>query len=193
MIICITGMPGAGKTEAGNMLRQHGFKEVEMSATIKERMKREGIELDNKNIREFSLKQRALHGNDVVARWTMEMIKDIPEKDLLIVGLRSEDEAKYFKKFEEVKIICITAPKETRFERLKARHREDDPDTYADFEYREDKEKQFGIESAIKHADYIIHNNGTIADLEGKVSEVLEELREYERRMKQDKQKRNAA
>ncbi len=183
MIICITGMPGAGKSEAGNFLVQKGFVEVEMSSTVKERMAELGIEVNNVNIREFSLNARKEHGNDVVAQWTMEKIRKMKGKHVLVVGLRSEDEAKYLKSAkEQVTIISIIAPKDIRFERMKERARSDDPKNYNDFEYREDKEKQFGIASAMEHADYVIRNTGTLEDLHKKLEEALAEIEDKEKK-----------
>ncbi|MEM0154444.1 MAG: AAA family ATPase [Methanothrix sp.] len=181
MIICITGMPGAGKSLVGEMLAAKGFKEVEMSASVKEKMAEKGIEVNKDSIRDFSLSARKEYGNDIVARWTIEKIKKLPEKDILIVGLRSADEAKYFKTLENVTIISVIAPKMMRFDRLVERSREDDPKNYSDFETREEKEKQFGIASAMEHAKYMIRNSGTIEELKAKVEKVLSEIREREK------------
>jgi dephospho-CoA kinase len=181
MIICITGMPGAGKSLVGDILAKKGFKEFEMSMPVKEKMAKGGIEVNKDNIRDFSLRARKEFGNDVVAKWTMEKIKSLPEKDILIVGLRSADEAKYFKKSESVAIISVIAPKMMRFERLKERKRADDPETYTDFENREKKEKQFGIASAMEHADYVIRNSGTIEELQAKVEKVIEDIEAKEK------------
>ncbi len=180
MIICITGMPGAGKSLVGEMLAKKGFKEVEMSAQVKERMEKEGIEINKDSIRDFSLNARKENGNDIVARWTIEKIKSIGKKDMLIVGLRSEDEAKYFKSLGNVKIISVIAPKNLRFERLEERKRADDPKNYEDFEKRERKEKQFGIASALEHADYIIRNSGTIGELREKVEKTIKKIEDEE-------------
>ena len=184
MIICITGMPGAGKSLVGEMLAAKGFKEVEMSASVKERMAENGIEVNKDSIRNFSLNARKEYGNDVVARWTIEKIRKLPAKDILIVGLRSADEAKYFKTLENVTIISVVAPKMMRFDRLVERKREDDPKNYSDFENREEKEKQFGIASAMEHAKYTIRNSGSIDELRSKVGKVLNEIEQREKEEK---------
>ncbi|MCL5102065.1 MAG: AAA family ATPase [Candidatus Marsarchaeota archaeon] len=192
MIICITGMPGAGKSLVGETLAKKGFKEVEMSACVKEKMAEAGIEINKDSIRDFSLNARKEYGNDIVAKWTIEKIHKLPHKDILIVGLRSADEAKYFKSLESVSIIAVIAPKMMRFERLKERQRADDPANYSDFEKREEKEKQFGISSALEHANFTIRNSGTVEELEKKVLKVLEELKKLEsaqsKRAKEPKQ-----
>ncbi|MCL4387915.1 AAA family ATPase [Candidatus Marsarchaeota archaeon] len=186
MIICITGMPGAGKSLVGEMLAAKGFKEVEMSAAVKEKMAEKGIEVNKDSIRDFSLNSRKEYGNDVVARWTIEKIKRLPEKDILIVGLRSADEAKYFKTLESVTIISVVAPKMMRFDRLVERKRDDDPKNYSDFQNREEKEKQFGIASAMEHAKYTIRNSGSIEELKGKVEKILGEIKQSEKEEKKN-------
>lgn len=181
MIIGITGMPGAGKSLVGNILAKKGFRELEMSAQIKENMAKEGIEVNKDSIRDFSLRKRKELGNDIVARWTIEKIKSLPKKDILVVGLRSADEAKYFKKSGSVTIISVVAPKMLRFERLKDRRRDDDPENYTDFENREKKEKQFGIASAMEHADYVIRNSSTVEELTTKVEKVIRDIESKEK------------
>lgn len=188
MIICITGMPGAGKSLVGKILADKNFIEVEMSKSVKEKMSKEGIAIDKDSIRNFSLRSRKEYGNDVVAKWTMETIKSIGKKDILIVGLRSADEAKYLKKSGTVKIVSVIAPKMLRYERLKDRKRTDDPHNYSDFEDRENKEKQFGIASAMEHADYVIRNTGTLAELREKVHKLLKDIEELEAQGKAEKQ-----
>ena len=172
-MLCITGMPGAGKSEVGAMLVEKGFTEVEMSASIREKMAEEGIEISNVNLREFSLRIRKEYGGDIVARWAMEKIRRLNADRVLIVGLRGEDEARYFESQGKLKVILVTAPEDVRFERLKARGRSDDPKTKTDFEYREEKERQFGIEGIMGRAQYVISNSGTIDELRKDVDELL--------------------
>jgi dephospho-CoA kinase len=186
-------MPGAGKSLVGEMLAARGFKEVEMSASVKEKMAENGIEVNKDSIRDFSLNARKEYGNDVVAKWTIEKIRKLPEKDILIVGLRSADEAKYFKTLESVTIISVVAPKMMRFDRLVERKREDDPKNYSDFENREEKEKQFGIASAMEHAKYIIRNSGSIDELRSKVGKVLDEIEQREKEEKRKEHEKKSA
>ncbi len=176
MMLCITGLPGAGKSEVGAILVEKGFAEVEMSASIREKMREQGIEASNVNLREFSLRIRKEYGGDIVARWAMESIKKLGTDKVLIVGIRGEDEARYFKSQGELKIILVTAPDDLRFERLKARGRPDDPKTKTDFDYREEKERQFGIEGIMARAQYVISNSGTMDLLKEDVNALLERI-----------------
>ncbi len=176
MMLCITGMPGSGKSEVGAMLVEKGFTEVEMSASIRERMREQGIEVDNVSIREFSVRVRKEYGGDIVSRWTMESVRKLRSDRVLIVGIRSVDEAEYFETQGELMIVLVTAPEEVRFERLKARGRSDDPKTRADFDYREEKERQFGMGGIMGRAQYVISNAGTVDQLRMDVGALLERM-----------------
>ncbi|MGC8699913.1 MAG: AAA family ATPase [Candidatus Micrarchaeia archaeon] len=178
MIICITGMPGSGKSVAANYLARKGFKIVEMGDTIRERMKKEGIRITNESIREYSLSLRKRFGNDIVAKLTVQKIKG-NRKNIAIIGVRSKKEMDYFrKKLGDFYVLALTAPKMVRYKRLKKRGRQDDMITMKAFRYREEKEKKYGIESAIKNADFIISNTSSLNELKKNIDAVLTYIKE---------------
>ncbi len=174
MIICITGMPGSGKTMAADRLKKRGFGIMEMGNIVRDMMNEKHIPINNTSLREFALKIRKQHGRIAVAR---EVVKNIRKRhgDVGIVGVRSVYEIKYFREnLDDIVVIAVEAPKPMRFMRLKARGRADDPKNQGDFEYREKKEKRYGVEGAIKQADYVVPNNGTLKKLATEIDAVLD-------------------
>ncbi len=177
-IICITGMPGSGKTEVAGILKKRGFLIFEMSGVVKRLMAKEGIAIDNVSIRRFSADLRKRHGKDFVARETIKEISKMRRKKLVIVGSRSTYEISLFRKrMPGIFVLDISAPSAVRFNRMVKRGRDDDPKVMKDFEYREHVEAGYGIISAGKDADYILANTGTTSDLRKNVDEFLGKIR----------------
>ncbi|MDE1851479.1 MAG: AAA family ATPase [Candidatus Micrarchaeota archaeon] len=177
MIICLTGMPGSGKTEVAKMLEDRGFRVFEMSGVIKEMMREKGIEINVKNIEDFAMGSRREQGMDIFAVELAKRIKVRKGQDVLISGMRNMDEFAYLKRsFKSMVIIALAAPKKIRFQRLRKRDLKH-VITYKEFVYREKTNMKEGIEGALKHADYIILNTGSFAELKRSVTYLLESLR----------------
>ncbi len=175
MIICITGMPGSGKTIVSEYLKRKGFEIAEMGDVARKKMLAEGFKTDSA-IREWATKQREIHGKDIFARWTVEHIKKTG-KNVVLSGVRSVHEVEHFKKhLHDLSIVAIVSPKEERFGRLKTRGREDDPKEMAELEWRDEKEKKWGLQEVIDSAEHVIFNTGTLEELEKDVLQVLEKI-----------------
>lgn len=167
MILCITGMPGSGKSVAAEILGNMGFEIIEMGDSIRAEMKSKKIEITNENMRNFAISIREKYGNDIVARLTAKRIKKLHKnKNVAIIGVRNADELAYFKKiFSSFSTVEIYAPRKSRYERMEERGRDDDPKSYREFMFREKKEEKLGMSSAIRSTDYVVLNTGSIADL----------------------------
>ncbi len=175
MIICLTGMPGSGKTEAACILRKMKFRTVEMVDSVKDMMKERGIKVNNKSIRMFSVELRKSRGPTIFAIETAKRLKKTGKSEkLCIVGVRSVEEIHYFKKsLPEMRVIALTAPKKIRFSRMLVRKRKDDSKEIKGLEFRERKEVQFGMLKAIETADFIVANIGSRTELGKNLKEVV--------------------
>lgn len=169
-------MPGSGKSVVAGLLERKGFRIFEMGNVVREMMRKKHITITNHSIREFSLSLRKKYGNDVVAKESVKQLKKL-KGNVVISGVRSINELKYFRKsIPGLILVAMVAPKETRFHRLKDRNRKDDPKTLKDFEYRETKEKVYGIPKAVKMSDFIMSNAGDRKELKKSIDIVLERL-----------------
>ncbi|MGC8587106.1 MAG: AAA family ATPase [Candidatus Micrarchaeia archaeon] len=189
MIICITGMPGSGKSVTADILGKMGFKIIEMGDLIREEMKRNGIKVTNENMRNFAIDIRKRGGNDIVAKLTAKKIKNLRNRGkIAIVGVRNADELSYFRRiFKRFATVEIYAPAKSRYERLEGRGRKDDPKNYNEFKFREKKEGKLGIASAIMSTDYVVLNTGSIADLKKSLKLLVGFLEEKEGNAKRKK------
>ncbi|MFP3215024.1 MAG: AAA family ATPase [Candidatus Micrarchaeota archaeon] len=180
IVVGITGMPGSGKSLAAQYLIRKGFEKVEMGDIIREEMKKKKMRITNKSIREFSLLLRKKFGNDVVARLTLRELRK-KKGNIVIVGLRGVGEIRYFRKrMKQFYVIALVAPKSLRYKRLRARGRDDDPKNIKEFEFREAKEKRYGIEGAIRNADFIISNTSSVKQLKRDLDSLLDYIMKNE-------------
>ncbi len=127
-IIGFVGLPGSGKGEASQIARQMGLAVVVMGDVIRLEAARQGLEPTDQNLGRIGNALRAAEGPDAVARRTFEMALST-EKDIVVVdGLRSREEADFFRAHaEEFYLIEVCAPVEARLKWLAARGRPDDP------------------------------------------------------------------
>ncbi len=168
-------MPGSGKSEAAVILQQKGFRIIEMGNIVREMMKEQGIEITNESFRIFATQIREKLGNLVVANEIVKKLANVSNGEkVCIAGIRSTHEIECFKKgLGNVKVIAIAAPNESRYSRMKCRGRKDDPKSAEEFEFRDKKEIGWGIADAIRAADHIIPNAGSLEDLNKNIEKAL--------------------
>ncbi|MEM2760159.1 MAG: AAA family ATPase [Nitrososphaerales archaeon] len=177
LIVCITGMPGAGKTTVAQALKENGFKVITMGDVVREEAARQGLEQDDVNLGKLMLKLRKIHGPGAIAYLVVQRIMKDSSMFVAVDGLRSVHEVDVLRKHGIVKILGIHAPKETRFRFLTGRKRKDAPKTEDEFLHRDKRELDVGIGEAISYADSIITNDGTIKELQQKALEVVSKWR----------------
>lgn len=127
-IIGFIGLPGSGKGEASQIAREQGLTVLVMGDIIRQEASRLGLQPTDQNLGRVGRDLRAKEGPDVVARRILERAKASGKEIVVIDGLRSGEEADYFKDHaEEFHLVEICAPAETRLLWLTARGRPDDP------------------------------------------------------------------
>jgi len=93
-----------------------------------------------------------------------------------ITGIRAPIDAETLREHfhENLILICVTATKKIRFERLLKRNEPRDPKTWREFlEQDQEEEKIFQIKETSKLANYQITNNETIEKLFQKVDRII--------------------
>jgi dephospho-CoA kinase len=179
-IIAITGMPGSGKSETINYLKEKGIKAVVMREVVQREMEEKGIAVDNKNLREYATDLRKKRGMDVVAKMCLPLIKRLSkdQRMILIDGVRGYNEVKLFKRelTEDFILVAIFASPKIRFKRLASRGEKWDMKTLKEFEWRDDVELSWGLGNAIALSDYMIDNSGSIEDLHKGIDKVVETI-----------------
>lgn len=164
LIVCLTGMPGAGKSTIAHGLKSRGFEIVTMGDAVREEVKKRGLEPTALNMGQTMLELREKNGSGAVAELVKLDIENSKSNVVVIDGVRSNSEIDVLKKYGDVKLLAIHASTHTRFGFLQSRGREDDPQTKESFEARDNRELDVGISSSIALSEEVINNNNKTKD-----------------------------
>ncbi|RLF06200.1 MAG: dephospho-CoA kinase [Thermoprotei archaeon] len=150
-------MPGSGKSILAEAARMLGIPVVSMGDAVRGEAKRRGLDLTPRTLAQLSLQLRESGGPAAIAELTL---KHLPRGDIILIeGVRSLDEVERFKEcFNRVVIVAVHSSPRTRFRRLLARRREDDPSSWEEFVERDRRELRFGLGEVIALSDYMLVN-----------------------------------
>src|SRR3712207_2012348 len=122
LIVCLTGMPGAGKSTVASFLKDKGFAVVTMGDVIREEAKRQGLEPTDVNLGKMMLKLRQDLGPGAVGQIVLQKLQrdhanDNSSSNVVVVdGIRSVAEVEVLKEVGHVRLLAIHASQDTRSE-----------------------------------------------------------------------------
>lgn len=169
MIIGLVGKNGSGKGEVANFLTSIGFIYHSLSDIVREQLKNRDLEITRENLIEIGTEMRRQFGPSVLAERVLEKLD--PDKNYVIDSIRNPFEAKALKKKSNFRLVNVVADEQIRFERVKARNRENDPQTLEEFrrlesaEMTRDDPSRQQLSATEELADVDLENNGTIREL----------------------------
>jgi dephospho-CoA kinase len=177
LIICLTGMPGAGKSSVASFLKQKGFDVVTMGDVVREEAKRQGLEPTDINLGKMMLKLRQDLGPGAVGYVVLQKLtRDGGSSNVVIDGIRSIAEVEVLKKVGHVRLLAIHASQDTRFKHIKERGRADAPSNTNEFAARDKRELSVGVSEAIAFANEVISNNDlTLEQLKLRAYDIVKE------------------
>ena len=173
MIIGITGKIGSGKDTVATILEDKEYLHISLSNILREDLLKQKKEINRENLVELGAQIRKNHGGEVLAERAYSRAKE----KTVITSIGRTEEVNFLKS-KGVKIIFVEAPQKTRYKRLKARRRENDPLTLKEFkklDVLESKGKNFerNIDAIKKKADIIIKNDSSLKILKNKVEKLV--------------------
>ncbi len=175
-IIAVAGMPGAGKSIVSNVAREMGYQVYSMGDVVRGEAKRLGIEPTPANLGMIAVELREKNGPAVVARMLADGLQEGSSKAVVVEGVRSMDEVREFQRHFKVSILAVICSQQTRYLRLKARGRSDDPKDIVEFNERDEREIRLGITQVIDSADRRVSNEADEKTFRRRVRRVLREL-----------------
>jgi dephospho-CoA kinase len=123
-ILAFIGMPGAGKSEATAYLKQEGYPVIRFGDLTEEAIKEAGLVVTTDNERLYREKIRAELGMGAYAiKAYPKIIESLKTHNIVLLdGLYSWEEYKFLiDKFPDMKLVCIYAEPEIRYQRLAVR------------------------------------------------------------------------
>lgn len=178
LVICLTGMPGAGKSTAAQTSEPLGFKIFRMGDDVRMEAEKRSIEPTDENLGAVMLQLRQAQGIVAIAKLCKQRIEKDTSRLVLIDGVRNVNEFFEFRKLGKAVLVTIHTTPEKRFQFLQARGRSDSPQSFQSFEARDRRELSVGIGEAIALADEVIVNNGSEQALEEAATELFKTLKQ---------------
>jgi dephospho-CoA kinase len=178
LVIGVAGMRAAGKTTVNEVAKEIGINSMEMRSIVVEMMKEKGIEITNRSLREFADDLRKREGYDVVARKMIERINGMRERALVVNGIRGYDELKRVREAfgDEFVLIGVFAPQKMRFERVMKRSLPEDPKSWDEFVWADEKELGWGIADSFAFSDHMVINAGSKEQMREEVRKLFKNL-----------------
>jgi dephospho-CoA kinase len=182
-VLAFVGAPAAGKTEAASVAAEMGIPVITMGDVIRGELKRRGLPLSDENAGRIANELRAREGMDAIAKRCIPLIKGIKDREekkaktvIVIDGIRGVAEVETFKKEfgTDFVLVRIDAPLILRYERIKTRGRGDDLLSIEEFEEREERENRWGMGEAMRKADKVVKNEGSLEEFKEEIKRILD-------------------
>jgi dephospho-CoA kinase len=181
-VVGITGTIGSGKEVVKEALAKNfNCYSVSLSSVIQAQMKKKA---DRKSLQDMGNELRKKYGNFILAKLATDYMQR--DKEMIIVeGIRNPGEVDYLKKTFGNKffLIAVDAPKELRWERIKARAREGDPKTWEEFLEVDERDQGVGeplygqrVRECIQMADFLLVNDGSLEEFQNRINEFIKTL-----------------
>ncbi len=186
-IVCVAGMPGAGKSVVSDELVKNGFAFFRFGQITLDLVKEKNLEVNEANERKIREGLRKKYGLGAFARLNISKIDELIKKSNVVGdGLYSWSEYKILKEKygEAMYLVAVYAPPKLRYERLENRSViNDDKQRFRNFTKKEARARDYAeIENLekggpIAMADFTIINTGTIDEVKKKTREILSQIK----------------
>ncbi|MCX7920153.1 MAG: AAA family ATPase [bacterium] len=192
MIIGLVGTIGSGKGVCAEYLVQKGFEYCSLSDEIRAELKSRGMPETRELLTEIGNELRAKFGPAILAERVLSRL--VPGKNYVVDSIRNPEEVKALRTREDFVLIRIDAPVQLRFNRIQARARPGDVQTFAQFLAQEKAESESPdpnrqqLQATAEMAEFTVINDSTLEELYRQIDTLLEKINN----MKRDKPQINA-
>ena len=178
-VVSIVGMTGSGKSEVARMFHERGFAIVRFGDVTDEQVKKEDLELNERNERRVRELLREKYGMAAYAQLNLSRIDAaLKSSDVVIDGLYSWEEYVFLKTHygEDFIVVAVWSSPANRYARLGSRkERKLTPKEAASRDHAEIEKINKG--GPIAMADFTIMNESSLADLKKEAEKVISTLR----------------
>jgi len=176
-VIGVVGLPASGKGEFSKIASEMGIPVIVMGDMIRNAVKDGGIAPTDANLGAMANSLRTERGMDAIAHLCVPEIQRQTAPLVLVDGIRGDAEVTVFRRiFPGFTLIGIESSFETRLARIRARGRSDDFASEDELHTRDQRELGWGLGNALREADILLTNNGTLSAYSADVKTLLTSL-----------------
>jgi len=179
VIIGLTGKYAAGKGTAADVLMGLGYQYHSLSDILRDELKKRGVPESREALLAVGNELRHADGPGALAK---RLLPQLAHGLHLVDSIRNPLEVEELRTLPNFLLLGIDADSKVRFERLRARDRQGDPETWDKFVELESRELESDDPAAqqllrtFELSDHVLNNDRTIEDLKTVVLGLLEEL-----------------
>lgn len=181
--IGLTGRMASGKGEVVRILNDYGFHYVSLSDIVHREAAKIKPAINRGQMQDLGNRLRAQGGAGILGRMVRELIEAAGKPLWVIDGIRNPAEVAELKKMDRFYLVGIESGVETILDRMKKRGRA--TDTVGEAELHAVLEREWGngepeggqqVGRCLAMADFIIANNGPLAELKIGLDAVLKKI-----------------
>lgn len=176
IILGLAGEIASGKgTVVKYLVEKHNASMHRFSSIMRDVLDRIHIEHTRDSMQTTSYMLRSTFGENIFAKVVAEDIKADENKIIVIDGVRRIEDLEFLKKDPNFKLVFIDTSLEKRHERIVQRgeNTDDKSKTFEEFKLDAQREAELTIAGLREIADVILDNNGSQADLERQIEDLL--------------------
>jgi len=179
IILGFVGPIASGKGTACSYLKdKHNAQIFRFSSMLRDVLDRFYIAQSRENMQAASLALRKTFGDDLMAQTIANDVKNSKSEIIALDGVRRLADIKYLQEIPGFHLVEINAEQKIRFERIikRSENTDDNKKTLAEFQNDEQQEAELQIKTVAQIAEFHLDNNGTIADLQNQIENIIQKL-----------------
>lgn len=179
LIIGIAGEIASGKDTAGKYIAEkYDALSLRFSQPLRDILDRMSIEQNRENMAKLSLYLRKAFGEDVLSRVLLAESEKSQKAMVVVDGVRRLPDIIHMETNAHFYFVYIDAGSETRYGRLIQRRQNTDDATKTPVQFTKDAllETETKILELKERADFVISNDGTLAELEKQIDDVIAKI-----------------
>ncbi len=177
--IGITGTLGAGKgTVVEYLAKKKCFTHYSVRGFLREKLEKKKMPVNRDTLTAIANSLRAKHGPAYLVE-QLFLRAQAANSNCIIESIRTPGEVEALRKHENFFLLAIDADTRLRYKRIRSRNSETDQVSYHKFIHNEEREmhsadpNKQNLAGCIHLADYVIVNNGSLANLHQSIEDFL--------------------